>query len=74
MWKLGDTLDIYLPKERILIEADVVNTGAPLPSTATRDQTSLFNAVKTLKLDPVTIVPVHGHPLPWADFARTIKP
>ena len=64
----------YLPKERILIEADVVNTGAPLPSTATRDQTSLFNAVKTLKLDPVTIVPVHGHPLPWADFARIVKP
>jgi len=58
----------------MLIEADVVNTGAPLPSTATRDQTSLFNAVKALKLDPVTIVPVHGNPLPWADFARTIKP
>ncbi len=64
----------YLPKERILIEADVVNTGAPLPSTATRDQTSLFNAVKALKLDPVTIVPVHGNPLPWADFARIVKP
>jgi glyoxylase-like metal-dependent hydrolase (beta-lactamase superfamily II) len=64
----------YLPKERMLIEADVVNTGAPLPATATRDQTSLFNAVKALKLDPETIVPVHGNPLPWADFARIIKP
>ena len=64
----------YLPKERMLIEADVVNTGAPMPMTATRDQMSLFNAVKTLKLDPMTIVPVHGEPIPWTDFATIIKP
>ncbi len=64
----------YLPKERLLFEADVVKTGAPLPSTASRDQTSFFNAVRTLKLDPLTIVPVHGDPLPWADFARIVRP
>jgi glyoxylase-like metal-dependent hydrolase (beta-lactamase superfamily II) len=64
----------YLPKERMLIEADVVDTDAPLPATPTRDQTSLLNAVRTLKLDPTTIVPVHGSPIPWADFAKVAKP
>jgi len=58
----------------MLFEADIVNTGAPLPSAATRDQTSLFNAVRVLKLDPLMIVPVHGDPLPWATFARIVKP
>lgn len=60
----------YLPGERLLFEADVVNTDAPLPATPTRDQTSLFNAVRTLKLDPAHIIPVHGSPIPWADFAK----
>jgi hypothetical protein len=60
----------YLPRERILMEADVVSTDAPLPATPTRDQTSLFNAVKRLNLDPATIVPVHGDPIPWAEFAK----
>jgi glyoxylase-like metal-dependent hydrolase (beta-lactamase superfamily II) len=63
----------WLPKERILLEADVINTDAPLPATATRDQVSLFNAARMLKLDPVQIVPVHGNPIPWADFARTVR-
>jgi glyoxylase-like metal-dependent hydrolase (beta-lactamase superfamily II) len=62
----------YLPKERLLIEADLVNTDAPLPAKATSDQTNFFKAVKKLKLDPATIVPVHGKPMPWADVARVI--
>jgi glyoxylase-like metal-dependent hydrolase (beta-lactamase superfamily II) len=62
----------YLPKERLLIEADVVNTDAPLPSMPTSDQKNLYKAVKALKLDPVTIVPVHGNPIPWADFAKLV--
>lgn len=63
-------LAAYLPKERLLIEADVVNTDGPLPAMPSRDQTSFFNAVRLLKLDPVQIVPVHGKPIPWADFAK----
>jgi hypothetical protein len=62
----------YLPKERLLIEADVVNTDAPLPSMPTNDQKNFYKAAKTLKLDPLTIVPVHGKPIPWADFAKVI--
>lgn len=60
----------WLPKERLLIEADVVNTDAPLPAMPTRDQTSLLNAVKVLKLDPAQIVSVHGKPIPWTDFTK----
>jgi hypothetical protein len=38
----------------------------------TSDQKNLFKAVKTLRLDPLTIVPVHGKPIPWADFAKLV--
>jgi len=38
----------YLPKERILIEADLVNTNVPLPTTPTKDQqTSIEKCVSS---------------------------
>jgi glyoxylase-like metal-dependent hydrolase (beta-lactamase superfamily II) len=63
----------YLPRERLLIEADVVNGGSTLSTAPTRDQNSLFNAAKVLRLDPATIVPIHGDPVPWADFVKMIS-
>jgi hypothetical protein len=63
----------WLPRERLLMVADVVNSDAPLPATATQDQKSLFNAVRLLKLDPLQIVPVHGNPIPWSDFAKIVN-
>ena len=59
----------YLPKEKILMEADLVDTNAPLPARLTQDQQSFYRAVRTLKLDPGQMVPVHGNPVPWANFA-----
>jgi hypothetical protein len=47
----------------------MVNTNEPLPATLSRDQRSFLNNVRALKLDPATIVPVHGKPIPWTDFA-----
>jgi len=44
-----------------------------MPAEATRDQVSLINAVKALKLDPLQIVSVHGNPIPWTDFTKIIK-
>ena len=35
-----------------------------------RDQRSFYNVVKKLKLDVSQIVPIHGKPIPWNDFAR----
>ena len=60
----------YLPKERMLIEADLVDTSAPLPTTATRDQRTFYNNVQKLKLDVGRLVSIHGRPIPWADFAK----
>ena len=59
----------YLPKEKILMEADLVDTTAPLPARLTTDQQSFYRAVRTLKLDPGQMVPVHGNPVPWSTFA-----
>jgi len=64
----------YLPKEKLLLEADLVDTFEPLPSRISEDQRSFFNAVQKLKLDVARLVPVHGRPIPWATFdaaART---
>jgi glyoxylase-like metal-dependent hydrolase (beta-lactamase superfamily II) len=60
----------YLPKEKILMEADLVDTNAALPNTLGRDQQSFYKAVRTLKLDPGQLVPVHGNPIPWTNFSK----
>src|SRR6266850_1513125 len=68
--KVEGMLMAYLPKERLLLEADLVDTNEALPATLSRDQQSFANAVRLLKLDPARIVPVHGKPIPWSDFAK----
>ena len=60
----------YLPAERLLLESDIVNTTNPLPAMPTPDQQTLFTEVTRLKLDVERIVPIHGEPIPWGDFAR----
>jgi glyoxylase-like metal-dependent hydrolase (beta-lactamase superfamily II) len=64
----------YLPTEKIVIEADLYDSprpGAPLP-VANESHRSFFNHVQRLGLDVTTIVPIHGHPVPWADFLKVI--
>ncbi len=60
----------YLAKERILIEADLVDTNVPLPTTLSRDQRTFYNNVQKLKLDVGQVVPIHGKPIPWTDFSK----
>ena len=60
----------YLPKEKILIENDIVNTNNPMPAMPTRDMTTLRNNVRALGLDVQTLVPIHGKPIPWSDFTK----
>jgi glyoxylase-like metal-dependent hydrolase (beta-lactamase superfamily II) len=60
----------FLPKEKLLLEADIVDTIAPLPAKLSNDQRSFYSAVQRLKLDVGQIVPVHGNPIAWSDFAR----
>ena len=60
----------YLPKEKLLFEADLFNTDQPRPAKPTRDHVSFRNAVRKLGLDVAQIVPVHGAPVLWSEFAR----
>src|SRR5688572_23052701 len=54
----------YLPRERLLFEADLIDTDQPA-ATPTPDQRSFFAAVRKLGLNPSQVVPVHGRPAPW---------
>ena len=60
----------YLPRERLLFEADLVDTDELLPAQLTRDQVSFRTAVRRLGLDVERIVPVHGRPIAWAEFEK----
>ena len=62
----------YLPRERLLIEADLVDTDRPLPAAPTADMRSFYNETRMLKLDVSRIVPIHGKPIPWSDFMKVI--
>jgi glyoxylase-like metal-dependent hydrolase (beta-lactamase superfamily II) len=66
----------YLPKEKILIEADLFTPpapNAPLPTTITASQRTFYSNVQRLNLDVTTIAPIHGGRMyPWADFAKFV--
>ena len=61
----------YLPKEKIIIEADLydppaANEAPPAsPSAANR---AFYNNVRQIGLDISTIAPIHGRAVPWKDF------
>jgi glyoxylase-like metal-dependent hydrolase (beta-lactamase superfamily II) len=61
----------YLPKEKIVIEADLYDPASG-NRTPTADNRVFFNHVKRLGLDVATIAPIHGRPTRWADFAAII--
>jgi glyoxylase-like metal-dependent hydrolase (beta-lactamase superfamily II) len=67
----------YLPKEKILVEADLFTPpapNAPPPTTITPASQTFYNNVQRLKLDVTTIAPIHGGRVyPWADFAKIVN-
>ena len=48
----------WLPKERIVIEADLL---------------AFLKHVQTLGLDVATIAPIHGRAVGWSDFMRAMN-
>jgi glyoxylase-like metal-dependent hydrolase (beta-lactamase superfamily II) len=62
----------YLPGEKLVIEADLFDTHAPLPGAATNANRALFNQVQALKLDVERVAPIHGQPVPWSDVVRLV--
>ena len=61
----------YLPKEKIVIEADLFDPPAQGPATPANR--SFYNHVQRLGIDVQTIVPIHGKPAPWSDFLKIVN-
>ncbi len=65
----------YLPKEKLLIEADVYTPGppnVPVPSTPNPASVNLYQNIQRLDLDVKQIVPIHGRVVPMADLLEAI--
>jgi glyoxylase-like metal-dependent hydrolase (beta-lactamase superfamily II) len=65
----------YLPKEKILVEADLYTPPAantPPIAKPTPAQMSLYNNVQRLKLPVDRIASIHGRVVPWSEFTTYI--
>lgn len=59
----SDMLMAYLPRERILMNADLYSPPSetrPAPATPTPGMRTLYENIRNLRLDPERHVPVHG--------------
>jgi glyoxylase-like metal-dependent hydrolase (beta-lactamase superfamily II) len=64
----------YLPREKIVIEADLYDPpapGAPAPA-AHASHRSFYNHVQRLGLEVATIAPIHGRAVPWGEFLKVV--
>jgi hypothetical protein len=57
----------YLPKEGILVEADLYDPPASAPAAENR---ALLNHVRRTGYQVRTIAPIHGRPVPWSEFQK----
>ena len=67
----------YLPKEKILVNADLYTPpaqGASPSANVSPNAVALFQNTKRLKLDVAQHVPIHGNPGGNADFERIVGP
>jgi glyoxylase-like metal-dependent hydrolase (beta-lactamase superfamily II) len=70
-----DLLMVYLPKEKLLVEADVFT---PLPANATPPtppspyMVGFADHLARLKLDVAQILPLHGRIVPFGELNRTL--
>jgi glyoxylase-like metal-dependent hydrolase (beta-lactamase superfamily II) len=70
-----DLLMVYLPKEKLLVEADVftpVAQNAPPPSPTNPNTVHLADQITKLGLTVDQILPLHGRIVPLAELKRTI--
>ena len=70
-----DLLMVYLPRERLLIEADVFTPlaqNAPPPSAVNPNTVNLADNISRLGLSVDQILPLHGRMVPLAELNRTI--
>ena len=65
----------YLPKEKLLVEADVYNPpapNAPPPPTLNSNWVNLADNIKRLNLTVDQILPLHGRIVPLAELHKGI--
>ena len=65
----------YFPNEKLLVEADLYTPpgpGRPLPDAPNASARALYRNVQRLGLDVETIVPIHGAPGAWSEFAEFV--
>ena len=66
---------VYLPKEKILIEADAYTPGAPntpAPAVPNALHVNLVQNIERLKLDVANILPLHGRMVPVSELYTAI--
>jgi hypothetical protein len=66
----------FLPKEKILIEADMFDSPAPGEKPAEAGapaRRALLNNVKQIGLDVKTIAPIHGRAVAWSEFLKAVQ-
>jgi glyoxylase-like metal-dependent hydrolase (beta-lactamase superfamily II) len=72
----NNMLIAYLPKEKIVINADLYGpppAGGNIQNVSA-NAIALYRNIKRLKLDVTTHVPIHGNPGSNADFERIVGP
>ena len=57
----------YIPGENIVVQADLYNPQAPAPNASSR---TFYQTLQRLELDVMTIVGVHGSPVPMSQFVQ----
>jgi len=60
----------YLPKEKIVVQADLYNPTASAPNASTR---TLYENIKRLNLDADRIVGIHGRPGPMSGLEQMMS-
>jgi glyoxylase-like metal-dependent hydrolase (beta-lactamase superfamily II) len=68
LYQIGPTAHVdriligYLPKERILIEGDLLDMPGQKPAAGGEDTEQFADKIRQLRLDVAVIVPIHGSP------------
>lgn len=68
---------VYLPAERLLIEADAYTPGPPFaapPEKPNGNHLNLVRNIERLKLSVDRILPLHGRMVPVTELCRAIRP
>jgi glyoxylase-like metal-dependent hydrolase (beta-lactamase superfamily II) len=63
-------LIVYIPKEKIVVQADLYNPQATAVNASTR---TLYQNLQRLKLDVATVVGIHGNPGPMSQFVQLMS-